>query len=369
VAPGGSDSNACTQAQPCRSFDRAYRVAQPGQTVEVAGGTYADQSLGADASKNAGGSRVNFQPASGATVIVGSKPLSTKTRTTAGLDVGGTTAVTFTGFTVRGDVVAESGANGVTFQNLVTDNGALGVYHASNITFLGGSYGGTNRYKSEVYPDGSWQHNSNITVQGVTIHDVRTDDLVNYHVEGMLVSDGSGVTISGNTFYNNDVFDLSVGVFGSATLSNVTIENNFFASSGSNFDSSLGINTNTTSWNGLTVRYNSALVYMRHPICSGGCTNVTYTGNLSPLVNSGQCVSAVTYRNNVWTNGSGAKCGTSDRSVASAGYVNAGAHDLHLTAGSAAVDAGSTTVFPGSDIDGQGRPMGAAPDAGADESH
>jgi len=337
--------------------------------VELAAGTYADQTLSADSSKSPGASRVVFRPASGASVTVGSKPLTTKTQTTAGLDVIGSSAVSFSDFAIRGDVQAEGGANGVTFQNLVSANGNIGIYHASNITFLGGSYGGTNRYKSEIYPDGSWQHNSNITVQGVTIHDVRSDDLVNYHVEGILVSDGSGVTIRGNTFYNNDVFDLSVGVFGNATLSNVTIEDNFFASSGSNFDSSLGLNTNTTSWNGLTVRYNSALVYMRHPVCSGGCTNVTYTGNLSPLVYAGQCISAVTYRNNVWTNGSGAKCGSSDKSVASAGYVNAGAHDLHLVAGSAAIDAGSTTVFPGTDIDGQGRPMGAAPDAGADESH
>jgi hypothetical protein len=337
--------------------------------VELAAGSYADQTLSADSSKSPGASRVVFRPASGASVTVGSKPLTTKTQTTAGLDVIGGSAVSFSDFAIRGDVQAEGGANGVTFQNLVSANGNIGIYHASNITFLGGSYGGTNRYKSEVYPDGSWQHNANITISGVTIHDVRSDDLANYHVEGMLVSDGSGVTIRGSTFYNNDVFDLSVGVFGNATLSNVTIEDNFFASSGSNFDSSLGINTNTTSWNGLTVRYNSALVYMRHPVCSGGCTNVTYTGNLSPLVYAGQCISAVTYRNNVWTNTSGAKCGSSDKSVASAGYVNGAGHDLHLTAGSAAIDAGSTTVFPGTDIDGQGRPMGAAPDAGADESH
>ena len=86
----------------------------------------------------------------------------------------------------------------------------------------------------------------------MTIHDVRTDDLVNYHVEGMLVSDGNGVTISGDTFYNNDVFDLSIGVFGSATLSNVTVENNFFASSRAELRLEPGTNTNTTSWNGLT---------------------------------------------------------------------------------------------------------------------
>jgi hypothetical protein len=301
-------------------------------------------------------------------VIVGTKPLATKTRTTEGLDVKSSTAVTFKDFTVRGDVLAEGAANGVTFQNIVTDNGTLGVYHASNITFLGGSYGGTNRYKSEIYPDGSWNHNSNITVEGVTIHDVRSDDLANYHVEGMLVSDGNGVTLRGNTFYNNDVFDLSVGVFGSATLSNVTIENNFFASTGGNTTSSLGLNTNTTSWNGLTVRYNSALIYMRHPECGGGCTNVTYTGNVSPMVGSSQCVSAVTYRNNVWTGAGGAKCNASDKSVASAGFVNPGAQNLHLAPGSPAIDAGSPTLFPGTDIDGQARPLGGVPDAGADEA-
>jgi len=368
VATTGSDSAACTQAAPCRSFDRAYHLAAAGQTVEVAAGTYGDQTLSADASKSAGGSRVTFQPASGATVIVGSKPLSTKTKTTTGLDVIGSTAVTFRNMTIRGDVNAGGAANGVSFENLVSDNGALGVYHASNVAFRGGSYGGTNRYKSEIYPDGSWAHNANISITGVTIHDVRSDDLANYHVEGMLVSDGAGITISGNTFYNNDVFDLSIGAFGSASLSNITVENNAFASSaGPNFDSSLGINTNTTTWNGLNVRYNSALVYMRHPVCSGGCTNVSYAGNVSPLVYASQCVAGVTYLNNVWTNASGAKCNASDKSVTSPGFVNPAVHDLHLTASSPAINAGNGTGYPAVDIDGQGRPMGGAPDAGADE--
>jgi len=342
-------------------------VAQPGQIVEVAAGTYGDQTVNSDPSKSPTGSRVVFQPASGASVIVGSKPLTTKTQTTQGLDVIGTTAATFKDFVIRGDVAAEGGANGVTFQNLVTSNGNLGVYHASNVAFIGGSYGGTNRYKSEIYPDGAWNHNSNITVEGVTIHDVRSDDLATYHVEGLLLSDGNGVTISGNTFYNNDVFDLSVGVFGSATLSNLTIENNVFASTGPNAMSGLGLNTNTTSWNGLNVRNNSALVSMRHPECGGRCTNVKYSGNISPLAGSWQCVSAVTYRNNVWT-GTGGSCDSTDKSITNPGFVNAGAGDLHLTASSAAINAGDPANYPGLDIDGQARPMGGLPDAGADES-
>ncbi|MDX6439390.1 MAG: hypothetical protein QOF45_1973, partial [Gaiellaceae bacterium] len=45
LSTGGSDSNACTQAAPCKSFDRAYRVAAPGATVEVAAGSYPAQTI------------------------------------------------------------------------------------------------------------------------------------------------------------------------------------------------------------------------------------------------------------------------------------------------------------------------------------
>ena len=374
VSPSGSDSGAncrrfaTAQTNPggvvCASFDKAYHLASPGDTVEVAAGTYGDQSLSADGTKASTASRVVFTPAIGANVIVGSKPLSTKTQTSDGINTSGTTAVTFTDFTVRGDVVAAENSNGVTFQNLVSNNGAIGIYGASNITFTGGSYGNTNRYKSQVYPGGSGGHNANITIKGVTIHDVRSDDLVNFHVEGMLVSDGNGINLSGNTFYNNDVFDLSIGVFGIATLSNITVENNFFATNNNN--NSLGLNTNTTSWNGLNVRNNSALVSMRHPECSGGCTNVIYSGNISPIGGTWQCVAAVTYRNNVWT-GVGGNCGSSDKSVANPGFVNESTFDLHLTSGSPAINAGDPANCPATDIDGDARPAGAACDAGADE--
>jgi len=39
-----------------------------------------------------------------------------------------------------------------------------------------------------------------------------------------------------------------------------------------------------------------------------------------------------------------------------------------LSSTSPAIDAGNTADYPGLDVDGQARPMGGAPDAGADES-
>jgi hypothetical protein len=45
VAPTGADGAACTASAPCKSFDRAYQVAQPGDVVEVADGTYGSQTV------------------------------------------------------------------------------------------------------------------------------------------------------------------------------------------------------------------------------------------------------------------------------------------------------------------------------------
>jgi len=58
--------------------------------------------------------------------------------------------------------------------------------------------------------------------------------------------------------------------------------------------------------------------------------------------------------------------GASDKN-APAGFVSPGALDLHLLAGSGAIGAGDPANYPALDIDGQARPMGVAPDAGADE--
>ncbi len=51
VSTTGSDSGSCTATAPCLSFNRAYHVASAGQVVQVAAGSYPDESLTADPSK------------------------------------------------------------------------------------------------------------------------------------------------------------------------------------------------------------------------------------------------------------------------------------------------------------------------------
>ena len=75
VSTTGNDST-CVRgdnAKPCKSFDRAYAIAQLGDTVEVAGGDYGDQTLTLKSDKSAVGdlADVVFQPAPSATVTIG----------------------------------------------------------------------------------------------------------------------------------------------------------------------------------------------------------------------------------------------------------------------------------------------------------
>ena len=67
----------------------------------------------------------------------------------------------------------------------------------------------------------------------------------------------------------------------------------------------------------------------------------------------------------MWTRGP--RCGKHDR-IARAGFVNSGDGDLHLVGCPPAVGRGDPADSPAVDIDGDRRPIGRRPDAGADEA-
>ena len=76
VSTTGNDGGRCTSTSPCRSLNRAYRVASPGTVVQVAGGSYGDQTIESDPAKNAARAVVTFRPASGATASFADLTLS-----------------------------------------------------------------------------------------------------------------------------------------------------------------------------------------------------------------------------------------------------------------------------------------------------
>jgi hypothetical protein len=111
------------------------------------------------------------------------------------------------------------------------------------------------------------------------------------------------------------------------------------------------------------VRYNSWLQPPRMP--NGEIAyDVKFIANVGPMTQDNCGVDGVTFSRNVWA---GAQCSPTDKKVTDVGFVDPASFDLHLKPGSPAIDAGDPASFPGADIDGQRRPIGAAPDAGADE--
>src|SRR5687767_7930320 len=70
VAVGGNDVGSCTSAAPCGSFGRAYRVAAPGDVVEVAAGRYGNQRIDPDPAKEGTVAEVLIRPALGAAVVI-----------------------------------------------------------------------------------------------------------------------------------------------------------------------------------------------------------------------------------------------------------------------------------------------------------
>jgi hypothetical protein len=113
-----------------------------------------------------------------------------------------------------------------------------------------------------------------------------------------------------------------------------------------------------------TVRYNSWLQAPRMPNGQISLNN-KFIGNVGPQNQANCDVGGITWGYNVWE---GAKCTTTDKNVADVGFVNRAAMNLHLAAGSPAINAGDPSYYPAKDIDGQARPFGGVPDAGADEA-
>ena len=142
VSTSGSDSGTCTQAAPCASFDRAYRVAGPGEVVQVAAGTYAHQRFVAVAGKTS--PNIVFRPAAGARVILG------------GLSFGNSEAPAGPDYiTVKGmETVYRTSEPGAGNQQGVwvgpgrrtspcanMDAGSVTAWRAAHVTVKGGDYG------------------------------------------------------------------------------------------------------------------------------------------------------------------------------------------------------------------------------------
>jgi hypothetical protein len=348
VATSGNDAGQCTQAAPCATFGRAYRVSSAGQTVSVAPGSYPGQTIAADASK-----------ASSEDVLFLGNGAST------GELVIQASHLTLQGFNTGGWTVSQ-GTTDITFRDVNISHGEFFVNSATNVSVIGGVVDGAGQYWANGNQVKTMSSTapvpSGILFDGVTIQNYRRDPSSSDHVDCLHVMSVDGLTVRNSRFANCEAFDILFTMFLGPTPTNILIENSFFRCCGSGFYSVQLGGGHGEDFHNVTIRNNSADKDMTVGT-TNQVANVAFYNNDVPGI--GGCTrGGVTADYNVLF-GVSSKCGTHDK-LAASGFVSS--TDLHLVAGAAAINAALADQAPATDIDGQGRPLGPAPDIGADEA-
>ncbi len=342
--PGVASAKTLTVAQGGNIAD-AFRAAAPGDVIEVQAGSYGAQNI--PVVNGRGGPAVEIRPAAGASVSFG------------GLDIAGS-YVTIRGIQT-GDVDIRAGSTVVQDVTVVGGVGRwLNMNNARNVTIRGGSYGGvTNAPPVQIGSSPSSQY---ITFDGVDFHDaVATDP--NAHLECLWAGDVQNLTIRNSMFRNCAYFDVFITHLYGTEPRDVLIENNVFERTfqwnGQKAPYGLMVANWLSKMENFTIRNNTfeTEVAMQPTTAQ----NVRMVGNIGVAAS---CHNGVQYSHNVWTS---RQCGPTDRRVAGAltQFINPGAHNWHLAAGAAAIDAGDPADAPTTDREGLGR--AGQPDAGAHE--
>lgn len=344
VSPDGSDSGVCRRETPCRTFDRAYRAARPGEMIELAGGTYPSQTIAVDATKSSARD-VLFRPARGAAVDVASDGLTVFGR-----------HIEFRDLRVSGGWHAKPGSDDLTFRRVRSKD--LFITSASNIRVLGGSIGPTVDYDPQIKPNSPTSPvPRNILIDGVYFHDMTLSPGSDSHVECLQVAEVDGLVIRNSKFNNCAHHYIFISAWWDGMVRNVTLENNWGGSVPAGYYG-FRIAPYDGHCQNIVVRNNSVTV----PFLVDDCRSVKMIGNVGPQ-QQWTCRKGVMYTHNVWQ---GARCGPTDLNAPS-GFRDPARFDLHLKAGAPAIGRGDPASFPVRDIDGDRRPRGARPDAGADE--
>jgi IPT/TIG domain len=393
-----SSPAAYNSASACKSMQAAQTAASGGDTVVVQNGSYPAQTLASGAKTTTvnyvaqtvgsvllAGLQINIDKVH-ITGIVGSGTGTNR----GGLDIEDLTNTAFT------DVVVNCGNNMASWSGLGWKN----VFAAgSHITLQACDFGnwdacdgyngsGCNANSNCAIEDATrfWSWGSGSTIQpdsdimlGNIIHDVTAppDGACGSgpgvpHTDALQVySGGTNITIQGNKFYGNASSALQSG---GGTLSNWTIQNNYFGATECCNNLVWGQATVSGSFivrNNTNANPNGYLVV--NNIDASGSATIDFSSNLT-IATPTVCTAAGSPSGgyNIFPSSGGATCGSNVKRC-NPTFLNgvpsaSNGYDIRIsTSDTCAVDAGNPSDYATTDMYGTTRPQGSAPDAGAYE--
>lgn len=370
IAPSGVNTGTCvSQGSPCLDLNYAYStVSVAGDEIEGANGTYTGNMSIINPPSKPGAGVFIHAVAGGVMTVNGGWGIN-----------GSANVIEVDDLTATG--VSEIDSSNVTMRRVraLNGTGSAGWFlqNAHDSSFFQCEIGFQDPGDGLKFFVSANGVNSNILFDGLVEHDLTFFNDPTAHQDGVETEAINGLTVRNSKFWNTSTQGIYfICDLPNCGVSNVTYENNWFgpAQNGTNA-MNLRVGTN------VTFRYNT---YTSAAFASG-VTNLQIIGNIFDGFNFGSgdfscqtlAGASTTFQYNVVQYPSGSTCGDSTNKRFLDGSVNShlvnpvsatlAAWDLHLLAGSPAIDAGSPTIFPATDIDGQTRPVGALADSGSDE--
>jgi hypothetical protein len=295
-----------------------------------------------------GGPNIVFRPALGAHPVV------------ADVEVTNGSHLEFRDLVVPGDTYNRAGAQYVTYRRVAM--GLFFIRGADHIRYIDSEVGPNNANDYMNWISAAYDTSdpaTDILFDGVRIHDFKkhSDDA---HVDCIGIDDVNGLVIRNSRIWNCEHFAIIFGNDSSSDKAarNVLLENNFFDCCYSGYyaigfggiDGKVEIRFNSSDegfgWlNDTSLVPNGLITLDSNVINSNSAANCSRATWLFNVVSTG-------------TPCGGRRGATGFRSPPG---------DLHLSATAAARRAGNPKAFPARDIDGNPRPKGRRPDAGADQ--